>query len=155
MIRDYCPSEKNILIFFFSFICGFGSLFGLVAAPSPTNLEAGPSEDHHALWFAYADYFSPNAAKSARLFLHQNLIISGQSCNVYKSRRTQTTDWPLSAANCEELANHYLGFNGWNSQLLYHRYWDVIYFSTFINCSRFPAIYAGSNLKAPKATSPR
>ena len=28
---------------------------------------------------------------------------------------------PLARSKCEELANYYLGFNGWSSQVLYHR----------------------------------
>ena len=28
---------------------------------------------------------------------------------------------PLSRAKCEELANYYLGFSGWSSEILYHR----------------------------------
>ena len=28
---------------------------------------------------------------------------------------------PLSRGKCEELANYYLGFNGWSSQVMYHR----------------------------------
>ena len=32
---------------------------------------------------------------------------------------------PLARSKCEELANFYLGFNGWSSQVLYHRKEDV------------------------------
>ena len=32
---------------------------------------------------------------------------------------------PLSRSKCEELANYYLGFNGWSSSVLYHKNEDI------------------------------
>lgn len=32
---------------------------------------------------------------------------------------------PLSRSKCEELANYYLGFNGWSSSVLYHKSEDI------------------------------
>ena len=32
---------------------------------------------------------------------------------------------PLARSKCEELANYYLGFNGWSSQVMYHRKEDI------------------------------
>ena len=32
---------------------------------------------------------------------------------------------PLSRSKCEELANFYLGFSGWSSEVLYHRSEDA------------------------------
>ncbi len=36
-----------------------------------------------------------------------------------RSTRDAKTDLPLSLRKCEELANFYLGFNGWNSEVLF------------------------------------
>ena len=30
-------------------------------------------------------------------------------------------EFPLCLRKCEDLANHYLGFNEWNTEILYHR----------------------------------
>ncbi len=47
--------------------------------------------------------------------------INGRSCKVLPSSRAAATDLPLSVSNCERLANYYLGFNGWNSEVLCQR----------------------------------
>ena len=45
---------------------------------------------------------------------------------VRKSTRTKVaSDLPLPVSKCEELANHFLGFNGWSSELIYHRLEEV------------------------------
>ena len=40
---------------------------------------------------------------------------------VTPSRSQSIASLPLSRSSCEELANYYLGFNGWSSEILYHR----------------------------------
>ena len=40
---------------------------------------------------------------------------------ISRSSRQTAGNLPLSRSKCEELANYYLGFNGWSSEILYHR----------------------------------
>ncbi len=68
-------------------------------------------------WFAAVDFFSKDAAEKARIFSHENLVINGRLCKVLESRREARTDLPLALNKCEDLANFYLGFNGWNSKV--------------------------------------
>ena len=66
------------------------------------------------------------SANRARLFLHNNLMVGGKPCKVRRSTRTKSAaEVPLPVSKCEELANHYLGFNGWSSELIYHRLEEV------------------------------
>ena len=60
------------------------------------------------------------------MFLHNNLMVGGKPCKVRRSTRTKSAaEIPLPVSKCEELANHYLGFNGWSSELIYHRLEEV------------------------------
>ena len=69
---------------------------------------------------------SYRSATRARVFLHDNLVVGGKACKVRKSTRTKTAaEAPLPVSKCEELANHFLGFNGWSSELIYHRLEEV------------------------------
>ena len=69
---------------------------------------------------------SPRSANRARVFLHDNLVVGGKACKVRRSTRTKAaTEAPLPVSKCEELANHFLGFNGWSSELIYHRLEEV------------------------------
>ena len=58
--------------------------------------------------------------------MHDNLVVGGKACKVRRSTRTKAaTEAPLPVSKCEELANHYLGFNGWSSELIYRRLEEV------------------------------
>ena len=58
--------------------------------------------------------------------MHDNLVVGGKACKVRRSTRTKSAaEAPLPVSKCEELANHFLGFNGWSSQLIYHRLEEV------------------------------
>lgn len=73
-------------------------------------------------WYAYVNFYSTRCAARARLHLHENLVVNGNACRVYqRNRKHSFADRRLSLRKCEQLANHYLGFNGWCSQVLYHR----------------------------------
>lgn len=74
-------------------------------------------------WYAYINYYSSKAAEKAlKTFGTNNLVINGQSCRLVRKNRDLTSNGrPLSLHQCEKLANFYLGFNGWTSQILYHQ----------------------------------
>ena len=52
----------------------------------------------------------------------QSLIIEGQPCKiVHKKRDLLRKGRYLYINQCEDLVNHYLGFSGWRSQIVYHQ----------------------------------
>jgi len=75
-------------------------------------------------WFAFLTFYSALQAKRARLMTHNSLLIEKKRVRVTRSRGDdgKKTDLPLSLSKCEELANHFLGFDNWNMDILYHKY---------------------------------
>ena len=74
-------------------------------------------------WYCYVTFYSSHAAIKAKTFLNGKLAIGGKVCAVHKAGFNMEMDpsMPLSKNKCEELANYYLGFNGWNTQIMYHQ----------------------------------
>ena len=73
-------------------------------------------------WYAYVNFYSAIAAQRALKAFGQSLIIQGQRCHiVHKKRDLKIKDRLLYINQCEDLANYYLGFNHWQSQILYHQ----------------------------------
>ena len=73
------------------------------------------------LWYGYVNFYSPRAAnKVYDTFEHIPLVIESHPCKLSKSRNPHKNR-KLLLHQCNELANYYLGFNGWNSEILYHR----------------------------------
>ena len=93
------------------------SLYGLVHSVIAKEVES--QEDGY--WYAYIDMYSENAVEKACNELKNNFLINSKVCKIRKVKGRHT-DFPLAKDKCETLANFYLGFNGWTSQLLYHRH---------------------------------
>lgn len=77
-------------------------------------------------YYAYVMFYAKSSADRARLMLDRNLLISGSVCRVLKGKCTLVQDHPLldqplAKDKCVQLANHYLGFNGWSTQVMYHQ----------------------------------
>jgi len=74
-------------------------------------------------YYAFIRFYSGLSARRARSSaLQGRLTIEG--CETYKvaiAHRSSISSVPLARFKCEELANYYLGFNGWRSKVLYHR----------------------------------
>ena len=79
------------------------------------------NQDEYEHWYAYINFYSTRAAKRA-LRDSQCLVINSQQCKVTaKKREMLKKGRPLYLNQCEDLANYYLGFSGWSSQILYHQ----------------------------------
>jgi len=83
--------------------------------------------DNCAKCAAYIRYYSGWCCSRARAAVQRRHLqlanICGKQVRLGKSHeRTGTV--PLLKAKCEELANYYLGFNGWRSSILYHQQED-------------------------------
>ncbi|PVD32535.1 hypothetical protein C0Q70_07975 [Pomacea canaliculata] len=72
-----------------------------------------------ACYYAFVKFYSHFAAKKAKAFLSKNLKLGSQICKVEFANRTKETEMQqvLPAVKCQELANYYLGFNGWSSSI--------------------------------------
>ena len=66
---------------------------------------------------------------AARLRLNNNLVISGKAVKVRKSesnlKNHPLLEQPLSRDKCHDLANFYLGFNGWSTEVVYSRVEEI------------------------------
>ena len=74
-------------------------------------------------FYAYINYYSSEAAQKAiSFFLKQECTFQGQPCKIQRKTRDNVLKKgrPLYVNQCEDLANFYLGFNGWSSKILYH-----------------------------------
>ena len=79
-------------------------------------------DDGECMYYAYVNFYSAIAAQRALKAFGQGLIIDGQRCRiVHKKRDLKFKDRLLYINQCEDLANYYLGFNHWQSQILYHQ----------------------------------
>jgi len=81
------------------------------------------SEEGSTVYYSYVKFYSVRAAAQARAALQRgNISIKGcQTLKVGSSPRGRPASLPLPRFKCEELANFYLGFSGWRSEILYHR----------------------------------
>jgi len=80
--------------------------------------------DNSAKCAAYIRFYSGWCCSRARSAVQRRRLhltdICGKQVRLGKAlERTGTV--PLLKAKCEELANYYLGFNGWRSSVLYHQ----------------------------------
>jgi len=73
-------------------------------------------------WVAFVDFYSTSQAKKARLLNHNQLVIEKKAVKVLKNKiSNKKAKLPLAFKKCEQLANHFLGFDGWRSEVLYHK----------------------------------
>lgn len=101
------------------------SAYGLLFQISLTPLD----QDHPDCksYMAYIRFYSARACTLARTAVQRGRLhlssVCGGSVKIGKSR-TRDGLVPLLRFRCEELVNYYIGFNGWNSKILYHRQED-------------------------------
>ena len=107
-------SEEDLVEFLTSKFKVFGLIHSLVVRPKDDET-----------YYSYITFYSAQSARKAKLKSHNNLLISGMVCRVVKSHQSNSYEQTLSKAKCVDLANYYLGFNGWNSEIVYHRMEDI------------------------------
>jgi len=92
------------------------------------NLTINPSEHVEGDSYCYLRFYSARAASMARrdnrgkMVLEEGKVQFKLASHVTSSAPMQL---PLAKHKCEELANYYLGFNGWSSSVLYHQREEV------------------------------
>ncbi|KAM9296282.1 RAD52 motif-containing protein 1 [Gastrophryne carolinensis] len=123
------PTESDKIVFVWNICCPlgegdiyrslekvfsqFGLLYSLKIFPNAGVAEPG--------YYAVLKYFSSRSAKRAyvecdRKTLFQDTPLKVQVCN--KQKRFQYKSLELFGYKCQELANYYLGFNGWSKRII-------------------------------------
>lgn len=96
-------------------LTGACSKFGLVHSVR-TKMSCWPGNP----WYAFITFFSKVAARQALSALSiAPLVIEGLPCKVQPPRNRILTSLPLAVHKCVELANYYVGFNGWSTKVVY------------------------------------
>jgi len=75
-------------------------------------------------WYCYLRYYASRAASMARRDNRGKVVLMEGKLELKLSNHAKCSgamQLPLAKHKCEELANYYLGFNGWSSSILYHR----------------------------------
>ena len=109
--------EASLSSELYSYFSQYGLIFNINIGKSEVSSEC----------YCYVRYYSVRSACKAK----QNnkgkvAICDGKiTFRVNRKSNSQPTNIPLARQKCEELANYYLGFNGWSSELLYHRKEEV------------------------------
>ena len=116
------------------------SQWGLLYSLNLSHSDHTPSQ-----LYCYLRYFSARAAARAKIENKGGMLKSENSlfdlCSLpgtitlmggrlrfklgLAGRGGKSCSLPLSRSKCEELANYYLGFNGWSSSVLYHKSEDI------------------------------
>ena len=92
------------------------SSFGLIQKILVFNAEIA------GLWYGYVNFYSPRVAKKVHdTFEDSPLEIENHPCKMNMSRNPHHKNRRLLLYQCNDLANYYLGFNGWTSEILYHQ----------------------------------
>jgi len=92
------------------------------------NINVKKSEEVDEDWYCYVRYYSTRAASMARRDNRGSVVLLDGKMQFKVSSHTKcggSMQLPLAKHKCEELANYYLGFNGWSSKILYHRREEV------------------------------
>lgn len=116
------PSSFSELTLFTSLETHF-SQFGLLNQLTLTKLDEETSDV--VQYYSYIRFYSVKAASTARRLSRGEVRLKNLKEVVFKvlpaPAKVEVKKAPLPRWKCEEMANHYLGFNGWSSEMLYHR----------------------------------
>ena len=93
------------------------------------KLNMGLSDDPSPQFYCYLRYYSVRAAARAKIDNRGCVTLMEGRVRLKLGRAgrgdRESRHLPLARVKCEELANYYLGYNGWSSAVLYHRSEDT------------------------------
>ena len=99
------------------------SKWGLIYNLNLSKCDSDPTD-----YYCYIKYYSSRAACKAKRENKGTVSLEDGQLKFRVSGSSGgrgSCSLPLARSKCEELANYYLGFNGWSSQVLYHRKEDI------------------------------
>jgi len=140
-----CSGEEVVLNQLYTAFSRFGCIYEVQVFPVPMvggipdSINKGKTE-HHTFnkevsdccslcqntelstqkYYAFVKFFSSIVAKRAKQILHLTHFLGKDACKVNFAKRKKALSEEsvaLHATRCRELANFYLGFNGWSSSL--------------------------------------
>ncbi|KAK7092053.1 hypothetical protein V1264_009660 [Littorina saxatilis] len=116
-------NEAQITAVLYESCCPFGLLHEVQVFPGVKITKATSKlkvKEDSMSYYAFVKFYSYHDAQKARVWLCKNLTVGSQPCKVSFATRTKVTDAGhiLYAGRCQELANFYLGFNGWTTAIL-------------------------------------
>ncbi|XP_012682813.1 RAD52 motif-containing protein 1 [Clupea harengus] len=115
-VWDILPehSEAHIYEAIWNVFSAFGALYIVKVCPNATLAKPG--------FYAMVKFYSATQASKAQRATDKTCLFQRSPVKVQMSTRVNPAfsfdARPLSNARCQELANHYLGFNGWSTQIL-------------------------------------
>ncbi|KAJ7992169.1 hypothetical protein DPEC_G00275740 [Dallia pectoralis] len=115
-VWDIQPTFSEAFIYesIWNIFCKFGALYLVKVCPNATVAKPG--------FYALVKYFSPAQASKAQKATHGRAFFQSFPLKVKLSTGQYPTFFhnakPLSHSKCQELANHYLGFNGWCTHIV-------------------------------------
>ncbi|CAB1341541.1 unnamed protein product [Coregonus sp. 'balchen'] len=107
-------SEAFIYESIWNIFCKFGPLYLVKVCPNAAVVEPG--------FYALVKYFSAAQASKAQRATHGRGFFQNSPLKVKLSTKQYPNflhnSKPLSHSKCQDLANHYLGFNGWSTHIV-------------------------------------
>ncbi|XP_051572351.1 RAD52 motif-containing protein 1 [Myxocyprinus asiaticus] len=106
-------SEAYIYESLWSVYSAFGALYLLKVCPNATVVEPG--------FYAMIKFYSAAQASKAQRATDKQCLFQSSPLKVRLSIKQNLSFYstkPLSLSKCQDLANHYLGFNGWSTRIV-------------------------------------
>ncbi|XP_060073004.1 RAD52 motif-containing protein 1-like [Ylistrum balloti] len=90
-------------------------------APADSDKEKSTPPDYNKEqngYYAFVTFYLAMSAKRAKDDLNCRLVIQGNECKISTAKRKkEMIRASLHFTKCQELANHYIGFNGWSTSV--------------------------------------
>ncbi|XP_069140409.1 RAD52 motif-containing protein 1-like [Argopecten irradians] len=133
--------EADITDKFYQLFTAFGPVYGIRLFPASIKIsrpvcehdtppftrtsntstdKLTPTEDKNEQngYYAFVTFYLAMSAKRAKEHLKCRLVIQGNECKITTAKRkTEVVRTALHFTKCQELANHYIGFNGWSTSV--------------------------------------
>ncbi|XP_076101495.1 RAD52 motif-containing protein 1-like [Mytilus galloprovincialis] len=108
-------SAEDVQEYLYSVFSLYGLIHGIQIYPYSTSNQS----EKVAGYYGFVTFYSVIAAHSAKESLSNKITISGTECKIAYAKRKKDTQTvtTLHFAKCQELANYYLGFNGWSTTI--------------------------------------
>nr|QIC49986.1 RAD52 motif-containing protein 1 [Actinia equina] len=119
-------SEDEVQMKLTQIFSKFGLLYEVQVFDAKENTSEEPQSfcyhdnDTRSSLYAFVKFYSTKAAARAQRETNGKWLIGGQFLKVQFANRKKVVDTPapLYMARCTELANYYLGFNGWSTKII-------------------------------------
>lgn len=108
-------SEEDVQEYLYSVF----SVYGLINGIQIYSYSTSNQSVKVAGYYAFVTFYSVLAAHSAKESLSNKITIAGTECKIAYAKRKKDaqTVATLHFSKCQELANYYLGFNGWSTTI--------------------------------------